>query len=121
VLACIGGEELVVLGQVGDAAEAGGLAERLRTAVAATRTAGGHRVTASVGVAVARPVDGADPHDALWRLVDHADAAMYHAKQQGRDRVAARLVPHPRPPHATEHAPLTAAAEAPDSSAGDPV
>ena len=97
VLARIGGEELVVLGLVSDAAEAGRLAERLRAAVAASRTTEGHAVTASVGVALTRPVDGQDARDALWRLIDRADAAMYEAKQQGRDRVAALLVPQPRP------------------------
>jgi diguanylate cyclase (GGDEF)-like protein len=89
VLARTGGEELVVLGLVGDAAEAHHLAERLRAAVAACRTDGGHRVTASIGIALTRPVDGEDTTDALWKLIDRADAAMYDAKQQGRDRVAA--------------------------------
>jgi diguanylate cyclase (GGDEF)-like protein len=97
VLARTGGEELVVLGMVSDASEARRLAERLRAAVAASRTAEGHAVTASVGVALARPVDGEDPRNALWRLVDRADAAMYEAKQQGRDRVSALPLPQPRP------------------------
>jgi diguanylate cyclase (GGDEF)-like protein len=97
VLARTGGEELVVLGMVGDGAEAARLAERLRAAVAASRTDEGHAVTASIGVALTRPVDGEDAGNALWRLVDRADAAMYEAKQQGRDRVAALLVPHPAP------------------------
>jgi diguanylate cyclase (GGDEF)-like protein len=97
VLARIGGEELVVLGMVGDAAEAHHLAERLRMAVSESRTDGGHQVTASIGIALTRPVDGEDATDALWRLVDRADAAMYEAKQQGRDRVAAVAVPRPRP------------------------
>jgi diguanylate cyclase (GGDEF)-like protein len=96
VLARTGGEEMVVLGLVGDAAEAGHLAERLRAAVAAARTAEGHAVTASIGVALTRPVDGEDVPGALWRLVDRADAAMYEAKQRGRDQVASLLVPHPR-------------------------
>jgi diguanylate cyclase (GGDEF)-like protein len=98
VLARTGGEELVVLGLVGDPGEASRLAERLRAAVAAGRTDDGHAVTASIGVALTRPVDGEDARDALWRLIDRADAAMYEAKQQGRDRVAALSVPHPRPP-----------------------
>jgi len=98
VLARTGGEELVVLGLVGDPDEAARLAERLRTAVANSRTADGHAVTASIGVALTRPVDGEDPTDALWRLVDRADAAMYEAKQQGRDRVASVWVPRARAP-----------------------
>src|SRR3954466_2641798 len=113
VLARTGGEELVVLGMVGDGAEAARLAERLRAAVAARRPDEGHSVTASIGVALARPVDGEDPRNALWRLVDRADAAMYQAKQQGRDRVAALLVPHPRPVRSSESPGL------PDSPASD--
>jgi diguanylate cyclase (GGDEF)-like protein len=97
VLARTGGEELVVLGLVGDPDEAARLAERLRTAVANTRTADGHAVTASIGIALTRPVDDDDPTDGLWRLIDRADAAMYEAKQQGRDRVASMWVPRARP------------------------
>jgi diguanylate cyclase (GGDEF)-like protein len=98
VLARTGGEELVVLGLVGDPDEAARLAERLRSAVANSRTADGHAVTASIGIALTRPVDGEDATDALWRLVDRADAAMYEAKQQGRDRVASMWVPRARTP-----------------------
>jgi diguanylate cyclase (GGDEF)-like protein len=102
VLARTGGEELVVLGLVGDPDEARRLAERLRCAVGGTRTADGHGVTASIGVALTRPADGENPSDALWRLVDRADAAMYEAKQQGRDRVAPLGIPHARAPLALE-------------------
>ncbi|SEP17654.1 diguanylate cyclase (GGDEF) domain-containing protein [Trujillonella endophytica] len=98
VLARLGGEELAVLGMVGDPTEAHRLAERLRRAVAGARTASGHVVTASIGIALVRPAEGEDPVDGLWRLLDLADAAMYQAKQGGRDRVA--TVPAPRPPSA---------------------
>jgi diguanylate cyclase (GGDEF)-like protein len=98
ILARTGGEELVVLCLVGDQDDAVHLAERLRFAVSDTRTAEGHAVTASIGIALARPVDGELPTDALWRLVDHADAAMYEAKRQGRDRVVALSVPRTRAP-----------------------
>jgi diguanylate cyclase (GGDEF)-like protein len=98
VLVRTGGEELVVLGLVGDPAEGRHLAERLRAAVAATLTPAGHRVTTSIGLALVRPADSEDPGDALWRLVDRADAAMYEAKQQGRDRVATVAPPVPRGP-----------------------
>jgi diguanylate cyclase (GGDEF)-like protein len=107
VLARTGGEELVVLGLVGDPHEARRLAERLRLAVARSRTPDGHTVTASIGVALTRPEDGDDPADALWRLVDRADVAMYDAKQQGRDRVAALGVPHARTPLILEQDPGT--------------
>ncbi|MGY1741082.1 MULTISPECIES: diguanylate cyclase domain-containing protein [unclassified Blastococcus] len=102
VLARLGGEELAVLGVVGDAAEANRLAERLRSAVAAARTGDGHTVTASIGIALVRPTEGEDPADGLWRLLDGADAAMYQAKQAGRDRVAAVLTPRPRSAPAAE-------------------
>jgi diguanylate cyclase (GGDEF)-like protein len=98
ILARTGGEELVVLGLVGDPDEAAHLADRLRSAVARSRSSDGHAVTASIGVALARPVDGETATDGLWRLVDRADAAMYEAKQQGRDRVVARWLPPPRTP-----------------------
>ncbi|TFV89648.1 diguanylate cyclase [Blastococcus sp. CT_GayMR16] len=98
VLARTGGEEIVVLGLVADPDEAAHLAERLRTAVADSRTADGHAVTASIGIALTRPVEGEDAAEALWRLVDRADAAMYEAKQQGRDRVASLWLPRARAP-----------------------
>ena len=97
LLARTGGEELVVVGMVSDSDEAARLAERLRTAVAGTRTDDGHQVTVSIGVALVRPVDGDDPSSALWRLVDRADAAMYQAKRSGRDRVSTLPLPRPRP------------------------
>jgi diguanylate cyclase (GGDEF)-like protein len=113
VLARTGGEELVVLGLVGDPDEAARLAERLRTAVANTRTADGHAVTASVGIALTRPADAEDATDELWKLVDRADAAMYEAKQQGRDRVASLWVPRTRPPltHETPSRPAPPASD----------
>lgn len=99
VLARTGGEELVVLGLVSDPDEGWRLAQRLRLAVVDSECGRQRGVTASIGVALAGPVDGEDPTDALWRLVDRADAAMYEAKQNGRDRVVVAgswLVPRPR-------------------------
>ena len=99
VLARTGGEELVVLGLVSDPDEARRLAERLRRAVAGCGAGRPWQVTASIGVALAHPADGEDPVDALWRLVDRADAAMYAAKEGGRDRVhvtGGDLLPLPR-------------------------
>jgi diguanylate cyclase (GGDEF)-like protein len=97
VLARTGGEEMVVLGLVHDHHDARQLGERLRAAV---RQAGHAQlpVTASVGVALTSPVPGEDPQDAVWRLIDRADLAMYTAKQAGRDRleVAVPVVPRPR-------------------------
>jgi len=99
VLARIGGEELVVVGLVADPSEASHLAERLRLAVASCSAAQQRPVTVSIGVALTRPGYGEEPTDVLWRLVDRADAAMYEAKQNGRDQVVlARptVVPAPR-------------------------
>jgi diguanylate cyclase (GGDEF)-like protein len=107
VLARTGGEELVVIGLVSDPDEAQRLAERLRRAVAAANTADGHAVTASVGIALTRPVDGENAPDALWRLIDRADVAMYEAKQAGRDRVASVWVPQARAPHPDEQRPAS--------------
>jgi|tagenome__1003787_1003787.scaffolds.fasta_scaffold20875644_2 diguanylate cyclase (GGDEF)-like protein len=101
VLARTGGEELVVLGLVSDPTEARYLAERLRLAVAGCSAGQEFPVTVSIGVALTRPGYGEEPTDALWRLVDRADAAMYEAKQSGRDRVVlarAAVVPAPRVP-----------------------
>jgi diguanylate cyclase (GGDEF)-like protein len=99
VLARTGGEELVVLGLVSDPSEARHLAERLRLAVADCGEAHQRQVTVSIGVALTRPADGEDLTDALWKLIDRADAAMYEAKQHGRDRVVlagAAFLPFPR-------------------------
>ena len=87
VLARTGGEELVVLGLVSDPGEARRLAERLRLAVKGSAVGQQHQVTVSIGVALVGPTDGEDPTDALWRLVDRADATMYRDKQGGRDQV----------------------------------
>ncbi len=106
VLARTGGEELVVLGLVSDPDEASRLAERLRRAVAGTSSVDGHAVTASIGIALTRPVDGEDAPDALWRLIDRADVAMYEAKEAGRDRVASVWVPQSRTPHPDESRPV---------------
>jgi diguanylate cyclase (GGDEF)-like protein len=105
LLARTGGEEIVVVGMVSDSDEAARLGERLRAAVADTRTEEGHAVTVSIGVALVRPVDGDDATGSLWRLIDRADAAMYVAKRSGRDRVAAVRLPHPRPARRGSDAP----------------
>jgi diguanylate cyclase (GGDEF)-like protein len=120
VLARTGGEEIVVIGLVSDAAEAHHLAERLRAAVSESSTEEGHRVTASIGIALTRPLDGENPADALWKLIDRADAAMYEAKRQGRDRVAAVLVPRPRPAPIAADETLPAPADVPRPGADVP-
>jgi diguanylate cyclase (GGDEF)-like protein len=91
-----GGEEFAVL--LPDTTEVGArrIAERLRTQIAATPMAGdgkssrsGRRVTVSIGVAAARP--GCVTTE---ELIGAADAALYAAKQAGRNRVrCAALLP----------------------------
>ena len=62
------------------------IAERLRKSVAALRLHqdnGGGIVTLSIGVASALP----EPGQAAASLVEAADAAVYRAKEAGRNRV----------------------------------
>jgi len=82
-----GGEEFVMLLAYCDSGQGLRFAERLRAAIAATAIAlpgGTVQVTASLGVADSLSV-GLD----IDALLSAADAAMYSAKQAGRDRVAA--------------------------------
>lgn len=82
-----GGEEFLVLLPDTRLAYAWPVAERLRTAVAALSfddIAPGLAVTISIGMAQLRPDDAG-----LRDLVARADAALYRAKANGRDRVEA--------------------------------
>jgi diguanylate cyclase (GGDEF)-like protein len=83
----IGGEEFLVLIGDADVSTAVALAERLRRAVRAVPCAG-VAVTASLGVAVA-PSGGRLDYRALF---SRADAALYQAKRDGRDRVRLETV-----------------------------
>jgi diguanylate cyclase (GGDEF)-like protein len=85
-VARIGGEEFAVLLPEQDLSGAFAAAENLRAMVAGLDTgdiAPSLRVTASIGLAAVRPGEG---RDALLR---RADAALYEAKNAGRDRVVA--------------------------------
>jgi diguanylate cyclase (GGDEF)-like protein len=83
-LARHGGEEfLIVLSQT-SAAEAATVAERIRQLVEDLRTAALPReqgITVSIGVAEHRPPEP------VGRTIERADAALYRAKEQGRNRV----------------------------------
>ena len=81
-----GGEELAVLLYSCPKERAVGVAEKIRNAVRAPSLKGaleGRFATVSIGVSTF-PEDGASVRD----LVDAADAALYRAKAEGRDRVA---------------------------------
>lgn len=84
----LGGEEFGALLAGVDPRQAAVMAERLRQAVrdTARHPGGGERVvTLSVGVAAIPPAG--DPAAALRQAVAAADAALYAAKRNGRDRV----------------------------------
>jgi diguanylate cyclase (GGDEF)-like protein len=76
-----GGEEFVVLMPETDAAGGGDIAERIRERLGADKLVGG-QLTLSIGV-TAFPQGGDTPE----ALIASADAALYRAKRQGRDRV----------------------------------
>lgn len=85
IAARIGGEEFAVLLPECDADAAYGFAERLRAAVAAAVFAPGgepQRITVSIGIADLSPV-----RNSRIRLMTAADAALYRAKKEGRNRV----------------------------------
>ena len=85
-LARFGGDEFVVLCEdVTSEAGARAVAERLRTALGAPIEVGSEEttLTLSIGIAYAGP-DGAEA--TAEALVRDADAAMYRAKERGRDR-----------------------------------
>lgn len=76
-----GGEEFLVLCPETTAEEAAQLAERLRAATRASSFENGRTHTVSAGVAAFREGDDLDA------LLNRADAALYRAKNAGRDRV----------------------------------
>lgn len=89
-----GGEEFVILLPGADALDATALAEGVRAAIQAigiehADNPPGHVITASVGVATMTPILGADGTQPE-HLFAAADAALYEAKQSGRNRVVAR-------------------------------
>jgi diguanylate cyclase (GGDEF)-like protein len=85
-VARFGGDEFVVLcDDLSSESEALTVAERLRDALAAPFHLRGREIglTASIGVALA----STSTHDTPDALLRDADAAMYRAKEKGRDRV----------------------------------
>ncbi len=88
-----GGEEFLVMLLEAPLATAAIVAERIRARVATEPFEGG-KVTVSIGIAE-YPSHGDTPEE----LIASADAAMYKAKSQGRDRVivASGGIPQPEP------------------------
>jgi len=86
VFARYGGEEFVVIVPQAGLREAGLLAQRMRLAIAEARfpVMGGAGVTVSIGVAGAR-------EGSLDGMLTSADAALYQAKQSGRNRVVVAI------------------------------
>lgn len=83
-----GGEEFIVLATHSDVEAAVGLAERLRTLIAALHIEGfDQTITVSIGVAVWQA------GDSCKTIISRADDAMYCAKQSGRNRVELALEP----------------------------
>jgi diguanylate cyclase (GGDEF)-like protein/PAS domain S-box-containing protein len=79
-----GGDEFIVLlSEISHAEDAALIADKIRLAVLEPYTIASHllHLTASIGVSV-YPEDGADPES----LIRCADTAMYHAKENGRNR-----------------------------------
>jgi diguanylate cyclase (GGDEF)-like protein len=91
-LARFGGEEFVVLLINADLDSAAFVAERIRAGIAASMIDLSHSVrvsiTASIGVAVLDRSDSVStPEAAAMALIAEADAALYQAKDSGRNRV----------------------------------
>ena len=87
VLARIGGEEFAVLLPSTDLSSSLSVAERLRSTIGAMRTDaadGAASVTVSIGLAGSQSAFGS-----VEAMLEAADAAMYTAKREGRDRVVA--------------------------------
>ena len=80
----LGGEEFLVLLPDTEENDAARLAEDLRAAISHRCLIQGHRVTVSIGISELQAQDSRDS----W--LEHADEALYLAKEMGRDRVVRR-------------------------------
>lgn len=89
VVARYGGEEFVVILPNSSVVGANLVAERIRSAIERLhfprRGGNASKVTASIGAATVRPIQAAG----FARLIAAADAALYQAKREGRNRVVA--------------------------------
>lgn len=91
ILGRLGGEEFAVVLPEAALVEARQAAERLREEIGrggiSLPGGGDLRVTCSIGVA-----ECASPNETLEEGLNRADAALYRAKEEGRDRVAAAAI-----------------------------
>lgn len=87
ILARFGGEEFVILLPDSGLIEAKNVAERIRQEIETQRDKNLPRYTVSLGVAIAQG-DAGQAAD-MEALIAEADAALYRAKQSGRNRVEA--------------------------------
>ena len=86
VVARLGGEEFAILSPNVNSSQLYGLADRIRTAIGSLKVGTGNvtlRITVSAGVAL---WDGQESGEHLYK---RADAQLYEAKRQGRNRVCA--------------------------------
>jgi len=104
IIGRVGGEEFVAL-LSGPMAETQVAAERMRNAfAAATNGADGHGIPATVSIGIAC----GSPHASIDVLIARADAALYRAKANGRNRVELSDEAVPAPGRAAPAAPLPA-------------
>jgi len=82
IIARYGGEEFVIFFPETDKTSASVLAERLRVGFSEIKLDNLPKLTISIGIA-SYPDNGKD----IESLIQNADAAMYRAKQEGRNRV----------------------------------
>ena len=102
IIGRVGGEEFVAL-LSGPMAETAVAAERMRNAfVAATNGPNGHGIPATVSVGIAC----GSPHASIDVLIARADAALYRAKANGRNRVELSDEAVPAPGRAAAAPPL---------------
>lgn len=85
-LARMGGDEFtILLSELASVDDAERIAERVIAAVREPISLDGHEVVVSASMGISMfPLDGDDPNS----LMANADAAMYHAKEAGGDRIA---------------------------------